>query len=106
MATPLPPNDHYISLDDAIRITTAWRDAGGSLQKGGTFAFHRIGVDRIMKQPGCVGMRAYAALKDGNDVWVLVGVDDKGNDMLDELAEDPFFCPPYCPDGPLAGTTK
>jgi len=105
MATPLPDSDHRITLNDAVRITTARRqaDAGaGELP----FAFHRNGLDRLLGQAQCVGIRAYPAQQDdGTHVWVLVGVDSAGNDMANgELAEEPFLCPPVCADAnPLNG---
>jgi hypothetical protein len=99
MATPLPPRDHKISRDDAIRITGARRRTDHG-QGERSFAFHRMGVERVLNQPGCVGVRAYPAQHDdGTNTWVLVGVDDKGSDMVDgELAQEPFLCPPICPD--------
>jgi hypothetical protein len=99
MSTPLPPNDHKISLDEAIKLTTTFRAQGfkGSMP---VIAFRREGFERILKQDGCVGIRSYPAVKaDGTATIVMVGVDGKGNDMVDgELSQDGYLCPQFCPD--------
>jgi hypothetical protein len=48
-----------------------------------------------------VGIRAYPAEHDdGATTMVLVGVDERGNDMVaGELAQDWITCPDVCPDG-------
>jgi len=101
MATPLPSSDHAISLDDATQIVTARRNAdAGRNDAEHVFAFHRLGLDKVLAEPGCVGIRAYPAQHpDGSHSWVLVGVDQNGNDMTGgALVQEPFLCPPYCPD--------
>ena len=41
----------------------------------------------------------------GEDTLVLVGVDQKGNDMTGgTLLEDPFWCPPLCGGGNTLNT--
>jgi hypothetical protein len=104
---PLPERDHKISLDEAVRLVTARRDAdAGDRTAELPFAFHRLGLDAVLAQTGCVGIRAYPAQNDdGSHTWVLVGVDGEGNDMtVGTLLEDMFVCPPFCPVGGLAGT--
>lgn len=100
MGTPFPPRDHTISLDDAAKLTARYR---GQTRSGTPFpvvGFHAAAYERILRQAGCVGIRAYPGQHDdGSDTVVLVGVDEKGNDMVaGELAQEPIFCPPFCPD--------
>ena len=99
MGTPLPPNDHKISLDDAVRLTRRFR-AEAVAGAPPIIAFAREGYERILRQDGCAGIRSYPAINDaGAMTYVLVGVDAKGNDMIDgELTEDGSVCPPICPD--------
>jgi hypothetical protein len=43
----------------------------------------RVIIDRILAQPGCVGMRFYYGLnEDGNKTLVYVGVDAEGKDIV------------------------
>ena len=64
--------------------------------KGGHFA--RSIFDKILAQPGCVGIRYYyAALDDGSPTTVLVGVDKNGNDIVGGvIGEATYPCPPFC----------
>jgi hypothetical protein len=106
MSTPLPDRDHKISLDEAVRLVTARRDAdAGDPNAERPFAFHRLGLDAVLAQSGCVGIRAYPAQHDDRShTWVLVGVDKEGSDMTGgALLQDPLICPPFCSDGVLAG---
>jgi hypothetical protein len=106
MGTPLPKIDQKVSLDDASKKTKQYRDKPDHKRAFPFGAFHRIALDRILGQPGCVGIRAYPAENDdGLSTMVIVGVDESGNDMYDgELAQDMFLCPQYCSDeNPLNG---
>jgi len=97
MPTPLPQKDHSITLDAAVAMREQHRKSASTGTRTPTLAFHREAYERILKQPGCVGIRAYpVARKDGSQSGVLVGVDEKGADMLGELAEDSIDCPPIC----------
>jgi hypothetical protein len=92
MALP-DPKSHRISLDEAA--AQAKRHRGGP-HKGGMFL--RAELDQLLAQPGCAGLRFYYGRKaDGQDTLILVGVDEKGNDMEQGvLLEDHFLCPPWC----------
>jgi hypothetical protein len=61
--------------------------------------FGRNIFDKILSQPGCVGLRYYYAKKDdGTATIVLVGVDGTGNDLVQGiLGEETYPCPPFCP---------
>jgi hypothetical protein len=92
MALP-DPKSHRISLDEAV--AQAKRHRGGP-HKGGMFL--RPELDQLLAQPGCAGLRFYYGRKaGGQDTLILVGVDEKGNDMEQGvLMEEHFLCPPIC----------
>src|SRR5688500_2552441 len=92
MALP-DPKSHRISLDEAAAQTKRGR---GGQHKGGMFL--RAELDQLLAQPGCAGLRFYYGRKtDGQDTVILVGVDEKGDDMEQGvLLEDHFLCPPWC----------
>jgi len=92
MALP-DPKSHRISLDEAAAQARRHRDGQ---HKGGMF--HRAELDQLLGQPGCAGLRFYYGRKaDGQDTVILVGVDEKGNDMEQGvLLEEHFLCPPWC----------
>jgi hypothetical protein len=105
---PLPPkSDHKITLEAAVkqvgRHRAAHRAAAAAIgaRPTGPFGFHAEAFRRILSQPGCVGIRIYPSLyEDGRQSLVLVGVDEKGNDLTGgELANEPWECPPFCPPG-------
>ena len=100
MGKPLPPVDHKISLADAAKKTKKYKEKKEHKKGFPPGAFHRLAFERILAQPGCVGIRAYPAeQEDGLDTIVIVGVDEHGNDMVaGELAQDVFTCPEYCSD--------
>jgi type II secretory pathway pseudopilin PulG len=66
--------------------------------RGGVFA--RSAFDKILSQPGVIGIRTYyAANDDGSSTLVLVGVDDQGQDMsTGAFMDNELPCPPFCPD--------
>jgi hypothetical protein len=55
-------------------------------------------VDRIMKQPGCVGVRMYYGKKsNGKSGIMIVGVNKSGKEFLPIILAGPgSFCPPIC----------
>jgi hypothetical protein len=55
-------------------------------------------VDKILAQPGCVGVRMYYGKHtNGKPDVIIVGVDIKGNDMLSGVLALPTLpCPPIC----------
>ena len=101
MGKPLPPADHKISLPDAAKKTKKYKEKKEHKKPCPPGAFHRHAFERILAQPGCVGIRAYPAEQDDGDMtMILVGVDERGNDMVaGELAQDWLTCPDVCSDG-------
>lgn len=95
---PLPDRNHRIALAEAAAMTRRWRERTPRAPKAG--AFHAEQVRELLNQKGCVALRIYNAVNDkGEDNYVLVGVDDKDNDMTGGvLLEFTFLCPPFCND--------
>lgn len=97
MALP-PKNNQIISLDEASKLTSKYREqAETDAIKGGLF--WKEYVQKLLEQPGCVAMRYYHAIDDkGNPAIVLVGVNNEGEDITGGvLLEIGMVCPPWCP---------
>jgi hypothetical protein len=89
--------NHTITLEQASKyIQNFTFSPSAPTTKGGLFA--RSAFDKILSQPGCIGIRYYYAKKDdGTATIVLVGVDNAGNDMtMGPLSDESFPCPPFC----------
>jgi hypothetical protein len=99
----LPKNEgHEVSLDSAKQyIANLKSDAVQIKTKGGLF--YREAFEKILAQKDCIGIRYYyAKTNDGTPTLVLVGVDSKGNDMVEgAIMERSQPCPPYCPNESL-----
>jgi len=115
MARPLPEQDHHITRDEALRIIRAHRahlrDAARSgvaprIEATPVRCFHRKGIDRLLGQPGCTGVRIYPARHDdGRATIVLVGIAADGTDMTHgEFVQQPIDCPPDCDDASVLHT--
>ncbi len=63
-------------------------------------------IQRILAQPGCVGIRCYYSLDDnGVQQMIMVGADKNENDLHNGIiAEVARPCPPFCSSAnPLMG---
>ncbi|HTX18291.1 MAG TPA: hypothetical protein VMG34_06500 [Bacteroidota bacterium] len=89
--------NHVVPLDSAVHFIQNFRakPATPSL-KGGYFG--RSIFEKILSQPGAVGIRYYYAAKDdGSPTLVLVGVDSTGDDMVKGVVGEVITpCPPLC----------
>jgi hypothetical protein len=94
MALP-GPKSHRISLEEAVAQAKRYR---AGMNKGGLFL--RQELDDLLAQKGCAALRIYYGRKeDGTDTIILVGADEKGDDMTSGIVlEEHFLCPPYCND--------
>lgn len=94
--------NHEITLNDAIQMTTAFQNTNPNMTKASFFG--RDAIERILNQEHCVGIRIYGGI-DGSEKQspVLVGVTSSGEDLYEgELAELGGNCPPFCaPNSPL-----
>lgn len=120
--TPLPVNSHFISLDQAIAMTTTYRSNREAIlapayQKQDILplseTFNRQALDQLLATPGCAGLRIYYGMDEALKVHtVMVAVNDLNQDILPASAQtvsvanadDPVIveegqrCPPICPD--------
>jgi hypothetical protein len=89
--------NHVVSLADARSYIQNFRNHPVAPANKGVY-FDRNIYDKILSQPECVGIRQYFAQRDNNAVTlVLVGVDAKGNDMINgTIGEMAQICPPLC----------
>jgi hypothetical protein len=55
-------------------------------------------VDKILAQPGCVGVRMYYGKHaNGKPGVIFVGVDKNGKNIISNVLAGPvIICPPYC----------
>ncbi len=89
--------DHNITLQEGIQLTKAYRmTMKGDLPLA--LYFGSDALSKVLAQPGCVGLRMYYAKhNDGLPTLVIIGVDNKGNDMTKGLiCQKASFCPPFC----------
>lgn len=90
--------NHVISLEQVIAMTGLYRS---SIPEGMPVSemFHLESVNTLLSQPGCTALRIYYGKKeDGTIHAILVGVNEKGEDMAGGiLLEEGERCPPHCP---------
>ncbi len=94
---------HVISLQEAIDMTSRYQaDIPAGMVNSETF--HKESVLALLNQPGCVSLRIYYGKQNDDTIHaILVGVDEKGADMIqasDLILEEGYRCPPLCPDPP------
>jgi hypothetical protein len=94
--------NHLIPVAEAAAMTARSRNRNPGGVKA--WLFDRGAFDALLGQPGCAGIRVYRAAKDdGTEQLVVVGTDEKGNDLLPAtadgkglVAELAWPCPPAC----------
>ena len=89
--------DHFISLDDAVEMTTNFRNSDLFRERRGGF-FGADAINSILSQPEIVGIRYYYGLNNEDEqTLILVGVKEDGTDHYEgELAEVSVPCPDFC----------
>ena len=116
-----PKGSQRIALAAAVELTQRYRKAAPASEHGGFFWAE--GIQALLAQPGCVGLRYYHGLDaDAHYQIVLVGVDADGNDITKGtqgtkrgakaaaavvaagageamLLDHHWPCPPYCDTG-------
>ena len=110
--------NHEISLDDAIEMTTRFREEIELMLKPEyadtdvlpvSETFNKTIFKDLIMQTGCVAIRAYLGMDENYQVrFLFVGVDDNNNDILARTGEQPGYifeygqrCPPICVASPL-----
>lgn len=94
---PLPEKrDHKISLAEATDLVKRHKKDDPKIDHGGFF--HREAFEMLLAQPGCHGIRIYRGKAEkGSHHFVMVGVDQEGNDMTSGgVMERCYPCPPFC----------
>ncbi len=89
--------NHQIDLMTAQRlIKNHEMSSKGQSIRGGFVG--RDAVEKVLAQPGCIGIRYYYAQNnDGTPTVVIFGVDAKGVDMENGVLLDAVKpCPPFC----------
>lgn len=94
--------DHSMSLEDAKKRTERYCQAIVEKEPNrGLLAgyFPKAAVDVILAQVNCAGIRVYNGIDEhGMETFILVGVDDDGEDTLGIIKGYPFTCRPHCPE--------
>ncbi len=89
--------NHVITLDQAVKYVQNFKNfpAAPTIK---SLYFGKNIFDKILSQPGCVGIRCYyGKADDGTSNLVLVGVDGGGNDITSGILGDIGWpCPPFC----------
>ncbi len=90
--------NHVVSLEQATAMTGLYRS---SIPEGMPVSetFQMGSVNTLLSQPGCTALRIYYGKKeDGTIHAILVGVNEKGEDITEGiLLEEGHRCPPHCP---------
>lgn len=111
-------NDHLISLQTAIDMTTAYRTNREAILDENyrnreilplSETFNRTAIDALLSEDGCAGVRIYFGMDEWEKVHcILVGVTENNEDILPGVSvtadeDDPVIievgqrCPPTCP---------
>ncbi len=111
---PNTTDQHKISLQQAIDMTSLYR-ASRPENFPVCETFSKASIESLIANPRCVSFRIYYGMNPDKSVHaILVGADEKGNDILpaqsaalgDEgvILEDAERCPQICPPpSPLNG---
>ena len=88
---------HQVTLDQAQRWTAEFQKTTNEGQLIAGYFGKNI-FEKILNQDKVTGIRIYKAKHDnGDEVFVLVGVDGKGNDVVSGVVgEGVLACPPFC----------
>jgi len=89
--------NHVVTADSAMKYIQNFKKNRVAPATDGGF-FGRNIFDKILAQPGVIGIRYYYAAKDdGSPTIVLVGVDSAGDDMVQGIIGELIIpCPPIC----------
>jgi len=94
-----PDDGTIIKRSDALTMIQSFQNSASfNTIKGGFYGRNKILA--ILNQPNCIGIRYYHGMNGkGEPIIVLVGEDDKGKCLSDDMVlELGPVCPPWCPD--------
>ena len=91
---------HQVTQTQAERWTAEFQKTAGDGELVAGY-FGRNIFEKILKQDDAKGVRIYKAKHDdGSEVLVLVGVDEKGKDIVSGVVGEGIIpCPPFCDEG-------
>jgi hypothetical protein len=126
MSQSLTNTNHFISLAQAVKMTTTYREQLNEILKpeyqdknilARSETFDRAPFDTVLAQPGCAGLRIYYGMDSELKVHaIVVGVNESNEDMLNPISalsekatapteepQDPIIeqgmrCPEECPE--------
>lgn len=87
----MPAQEHYITLEEAVEMTTEYRDNLNTIlvpgyQEMGTLpiceTFDKEAFSSFMENSACRSVRIYYGMKDLKVHAIMVGVDENGADMV------------------------
>ncbi|MBK9721976.1 MAG: hypothetical protein IPO78_10225 [Saprospiraceae bacterium] len=98
-----PTTGSFITLSQGQTMVADWITLQGDMSLSineanpKASAFGKDRIQEILDQSGCEGIRIYNGYDDSKRRFVLVGVDEDGNDMTNgRILEFSNPCPPYC----------
>jgi hypothetical protein len=119
----LPTNDHIISLQKAVEMTTRYRQDKETILAAEyksqnilplSETFNRTAIEKLLSETNCAGIRIYYGMDENlKSHAILVGVNASNEDILPSSAatlsgsdevilEEGQRCPDICPeDSPL-----
>ena len=118
----IPSNEHFISLDRAIEMTTRYRENKEKILSEEfknkdilpiAETFNKQAFTSFFTNPACTSIRIYYGMSDDLQTHaIVVGVNDKNEDILPGsslltvpdppvIVEDAYRCPPICSASPL-----
>ena len=87
--------NHTIPVQDAAEMNKRFRDTYPDQPKA--VYFSQSTLNSIMAQTGCVGIRFFFALTDGDEMRLtFCGVDSSENDIIGIVGNSGILCPPTC----------
>lgn len=87
-------SSYTISENEAVGLTTTWRENNPSKKRA--FCVDKAEIDEIFSNTNAVKMRAYLGEDESGLRLILVGVDNLGKDILDEIYDHVGTCPESC----------
>lgn len=115
----LPTNDHLISLQKAIEMTTRYRqdketvlapEYRGQIILPNSETFNRAAIEKLLAETGCAAVRIYYGMDETLKTHaIIVGVNESNEDILassssnnlaasdEPILEEGQRCPDICP---------
>lgn len=114
----LPENDHLISLQKAVEMTTRYRREKETILASqyqeqnilpNSETFNRAGIEKLLAETNCAGIRIYYGMDETlKSHAILVGVNKANEDILplssnslsgtdEPILEEGQRCPDICP---------